>query len=115
MLAVISGQGICAMGLQRYLRIVWLGCILSPATGWDDDYEIIQAGCKDLPNSKVKIEKCLSLVHGSKISKTYFPQVYDEVAFAFSKIDDYPQAIIYTRTEIEIATENMKAEIASGK
>jgi hypothetical protein len=64
---------------------------------------------------KAKIEQCLSLIEKAQVSRAYFPPVYQEVVFAYADLEDYDRAAGFTRMQIKIASENMKAEFASGK
>jgi hypothetical protein len=83
---------------------------------WADDFKTVQDYCQNIKAApKARIESCLALISSGKVSKAYAPQVYYTVAYAWSELHDFERSIEYTRKEIEVASENMKTEIASGK
>jgi hypothetical protein len=78
-----------------------------------DDTKIFQSDCSDRTRSAQARIRCLTLVREGKISRLYFAMAYEEVAYAYFELEDFVQAITYTRKEIIVAGENMKSRLAS--
>ncbi|MGY4325682.1 tetratricopeptide (TPR) repeat protein [Bradyrhizobium sp. LB7.2] len=102
---------------MRACRVREIALLLSifawPAAA--DDSKEFADRCQSIKPPKAKIEGCLALMQGGKMSKAMFPAIYSEIAFAWYELDDFDRAAEYTRTQIKIASENMKEELASGK
>jgi hypothetical protein len=101
--------------MQRRCLIVFLIWLFSPSAElWADDWQLIETTCKGHGGAwQKRIAACLALIQDGRISRPYFSNVYDEVAFAYSEHDDYDQAINYTRKEIAVASEYLKEQLAS--
>ncbi len=99
----------------RVIVFLMLGQFVA-SRAWADEFKTVQDHCANIKASpKATIESCLALLSRGKISKAYFPSVYHAVANAWSDLNDFDRSIECTRKEIEIASENMKTEFASGK
>lgn len=102
---------------MRTYRVMEIALLLSifASTAAADEYKEFADRCQGIKVPKVKIERCLALIQGGKLSRSMFPAIYSEVAFAWYELDDFDRAAEYTRTQIKIASEIMKSELDSGK
>ncbi|NOJ40887.1 hypothetical protein [Bradyrhizobium australiense] len=102
---------------MRGCRVIEIALLLPvfASTAVADDYKVYVDRCQSIKAPKAKIERCLALMENGKLSKAIFPGIYSEIAFAWSELDDFDRAAEYTRAQIRITLENMKAEFSSGK
>lgn len=100
---------------MRRAMAVMLFVLFTASNAAAGDLKNFQDRCQSIKIPKAKIERCLSLIEKNQVSRTFVPAVYSEVAYAWATLDDFDRAINFTRTEIRIASENMKKELSSGK
>jgi hypothetical protein len=100
--------------MRRWYLILFSIWVFTPiAELRADDWQVIQTACEDHGRASLaKIAGCLALIQDGKISRPYFSNVYETVAFAYSEHDDYSQAIYYNRKGIAVASDYMKERLA---